>query len=335
MSQTEPIRFESLFGSPIVRAQFDVLLLLADAMAPSLPDLYKVAVNWQRVVATAAEALANQTTKVHTVADVIAIWNLVLIDLDMARLVPAAAMVLDSITKRLQAAVLLPFNGEYRLTVTHAAAVAWIRDLGARRGLADLEHARQYPLHVHYDPKGNDYCASSSLFANEIGWNLQLVERSLCGALILDMLFEHEYLSHILPKNSYLSKSVREIWLSAALYWEAKSLPGDRATKKVQEFIWEKFRRDLGRHFDPKDIEFFGPLEIDHLARDIFSSSPEIFWDITKAILECADTKRNADFVDSLVQQLLDLTPDELRAGLDLAPTEWDVLQQFYEILAK
>jgi hypothetical protein len=103
------------------------------------------------------------------------------------------------------------------------------------------------------------------------------------------------------------------------LYWEAKSLPGDRATKKVQEFIWEKFRRDLGRHFDPKDIEFFGPLEIDHLARDVYSSSPEIFWDITKAILECADTRRNADLVDSLVQQLLHLTPDELRAGLDLA----------------
>jgi len=93
----------------------------------------------------------------------------VLIDLDVARLIPAAATVLDSITKRLQAAVLLPFHGEDRLAATHAAAVSWIRDLGVRRGLADLEHATQYPLHVHYDPKGNDYCASSSLFAKEIG----------------------------------------------------------------------------------------------------------------------------------------------------------------------
>jgi hypothetical protein len=335
LSKTPFIKLESPFQAPIVRAQFDVLLVLADAMAPLLPDLYQVAGNWHRVVAAAAEALANQTAKVRTVADAMPIWNRVLIDLDVARLSPAAAMVLDSITRRLEAAVLLPYDGEDRLAATHAAAVSWIRDLGVRRGLSDLEHARQYPLRAHYDPNGIDYCASSSLYANEIGWNLQLVERSLYGALILDMLFEHEYLSHMLPRNSFLSKSVREIWLSAALYWEAKSLAGDRATKKVQEFIWEKFRRELGRHFDPKDLEFFGPLEIDNLARNIYSSSPGIFWDISKAILECADTKKNADLVDSLFQQLLYLTPDELRAGLDLTPAEWDILQRFHESLDK
>jgi hypothetical protein len=335
LSQTPPIKLDSVFQAPIVRAQFDVLLVLADAMSPLLPDLYQVAGNWQRVVAAAAEALANQTAKVRTVADAIPIWNRVLIDLDVARLTPAAAAVLDSITKRLQAAVLIPYDGEDRLAAMHDAAVSWIRDLGVRRGLADLQQTRQYPLRAHYDPEGNDYCASSSLFADEIGWNLQLVERSLYGVLILDMLFEHEYLSHMLPRNSFLSKSVREIWLSTALYWELKSLPGNRAMKKVQEFLWEKFRRELGRHFDPKDLEFFGPLEIDNLARDIYSSSPEIFWDITKAILECADTRKNADLVDGLFQQLLYLTPDELRARLDLAPTEWDILQRFHEMLDK
>jgi hypothetical protein len=68
-----------------------------------------------------------------------------------------------------------------------------------------------HPMRVHYDPKGDDYCASSSIFANEIGWNLQLVERSLFGALSLEMLFEHEYLSHMLPRNNFLSKNVREM----------------------------------------------------------------------------------------------------------------------------
>jgi len=335
LSQTSSITLDSVFQAPIVRAQFDVLLVLADAMDPSLPDLYQTSTNWHRGVAAAAEALASQTANVRTMTDAIAIWSRVLIDLGVARYTPAAVAVLDTITERLQAAVLVEDGGLNRLAATHEAAVLWIRDLGVRRGLVDLEQATIYSIRAHYDPKGNDYCASSSIFANEIGWNLQLVERALYGALILDMLFEHEYLSHMLPRNSYLSKSVREVWLSAVLYWESKSLPGDLARKKVQQHLWEKFRRELGRHFDPKDIEFFGPLEVDNLARVIYSSSPDTFWDITKTILECADTKRNAYLVDALFDHLLSLAPDELRAGLDLAPADWVVLQDFHDMLDK
>jgi hypothetical protein len=333
LSQTPSIKLDSVFQAPIVRAQFDLLLVLAGAMAPSLPDLYQVASNWNKVVGIAAEALTSQTAKVKTIGDAIAIWDRVLGDLDVARMPAPAAAVLNAVTERLETAIQEADAGLNRLADSHAAAVLWIRNLGARRGLADLSHAMVYPMRIHYDPKGDDYCASSSLFANEIGWNLQLVERALYGALILDMLFEHEYLSHMLPRNSFLSRNVREIWLSSALYWEAKSLPGDRAGKKVQEFLWEKFRRELGRHFDPKDIEFFGPLEIDNLARDIYSSSPGTFWEITKAILECADTKDNADLVDNLFRRLLYLTPDELRAGLDSAPADWEVLQWFHDNL--
>jgi hypothetical protein len=163
-----------------------------------------------------------------------------------------------------------------------------------RRGIADLERAAEYPIRVHYNPGGDDYCASSSLFANEIGWNLQLVERALYGALILDMLFEHEYLSHMLPRNTFLSRNVQEIWLSAALFWESVELPGDPAEKHVQEALWEFFRRELNKHFDPKNLQFFGPWKLDHLAEQIYFFSPEIFWDITKGILECTDDRDNA-----------------------------------------
>jgi hypothetical protein len=119
LSHTPSIKFESPFQAPIVRAQFDVLLLLAEAMAPSLADLSRVAGEWQRVVAVAAEALASQTANVATVAHAVPIWNRVLIDLGVASLTPAATAVLDTITQRLAAAVLIPYAGEHRLAAQH------------------------------------------------------------------------------------------------------------------------------------------------------------------------------------------------------------------------
>ncbi|WP_263385814.1 hypothetical protein [Granulicella arctica] len=334
MSSTSSIVFESVFRAPIVRAQFDVLLVLADAMAPSLADLYDVAPsNWNSVVTAAAEALATQTPKVKSIADAISIWDRVLNDLGVANLTPAAIQVLSSITERLKLRVAGSTGGESRLEESRKAAVDWIRALGNRRGLTDLANAVEYRIRVHYDAKGDDYCASSSLIENEIGWSLQLVERALYAALILEMLFEHEYLSHMLPRNLYLSKNVREIWLSAALYWEFVNHSGDRSSKHVQEFLWEKFRRELNMHFDPKNQAFFGPWKIDKLAERIYFSSPEIFWDITGAILECSDCRQNADTVDLFFKRLLLLNSAELRAALMLEPAAWPMLQDFHRSL--
>jgi hypothetical protein len=45
---------------------------------------------------------------------------------------------------------------------------------------------------LYYDPDAHEYCASSSPLVGEIGWKLQLKEHAFYGALIPDMLFEHE-----------------------------------------------------------------------------------------------------------------------------------------------
>lgn len=332
MSQSAQIVFESPFQAPIVRAQFDVLLVLAECMAPSLPALSSSAADWLTLVSMAAEALASQTPNVKSVVHAVPIWTRVMIDLGVPT---GAKTVLDTIAKRLAAAVLIPFQGEQRILSMHNAAVEWIKDLGVRRGIPILEQATVYPIRVHYNPDGNDYCASSSLFANEIGWNLQLVERALYGALILDMLFEHEYLSHMLPRNNFLSKDVREIWLSSALFWESVGLPGNTTEKHVREVLWEKFRRELNKHFDSKNLSFYGSWKLDQLAEKIYSFAPDTFWDITKAILECADGQDKAKVVDAFLKELLALPANELRAGLLSDPANWDLLQGFHDRLDK
>ena len=206
------------------------------------------------MVAVAAEALASQTANVATVAHAVPIWNRVLIDLGVASLTPAATAVLDTIAQRLAAAVLTPYAGEHRLAAQHHAAVRWIRALGVRRGIADLEQAAEYPIRVHYNPGGDDYCASSSLFANEIGWN-PFLERKVLRGSMWDKYSCSKSMSRI--KAPYSARStnwrVQEIWLSAALFWESVELPGDPAEKHVQEALWEFFRRELNKHFDPKN----------------------------------------------------------------------------------
>jgi hypothetical protein len=329
LSQAAPIVFESLFQAPIVRAQFDVLLVLAECIAPSLPALYLGAPgNWQKVVSVAADALASQTLHVKSIAHAIPIWNRVLLDLGIANLTSAANSVLDTITQRLAAEVSVPFGGEQRLVKMHDAAVDWIKDLGARRGISVLQVATPYPIRVHYNPKGDDYCASSSLFAGEIGWNLQLVERALYGALIMDMLFEHEYLSHMLPKNSFLSRDVREIWLSAGLFWESVGLPGNAAEKHVRETLWELFRRELNKYFDPKNLSFYGPWKLDQLVEKIYFLAPDTFWEIAKAMIECSDLRQNAGAIDAFLRDLLRLPDSALRNGL-LSPAQWGLFQSF------
>jgi len=82
-------------------------------------------------------------------------------------------------------------------------------------------------------------------------------------------------------------------------------------------------------------LEFFGPLELDKLAEQIRFSSEEIFWDITKAILDCADKRDNALLIDDLLRRLLALTPQELKAKLALKPADLMLLQEFHENLCK
>jgi hypothetical protein len=103
------------------------------------------------------------------------------------------------------------------------------------------------------------------------------------------------------------------------LYWESVSLPGDRAKKKVQEFLWEKFRRELSRHFDPKDLERSDRWRSTSWPSGSTSLHPKSFGTLPKRS-SSASRARKCRHLDGLFKRLLYLTPEELRAGLKLKP---------------
>jgi hypothetical protein len=60
-----------------------------------------------------------------------------------------------------------------------------------------------------------------------------------------------------------------------------------------------------------------------------------MFWDISKAMLECEDEKKNAEEIDRFLRRLLALSSQDLRAGLALKPPDWNLLREFYQVLDK
>jgi len=120
------------------------------------------------------------------------------------------------------------------------------------------------------------------------------------------------------PQNRYLSMSVRETWLSAALIHAHKSTMGPDYFQ-IRLKLWEKFRLELARHFDStRDIELYGPLRLDWLTCKIVFYSPREFWRLTGAILNAEDSEIAASLIDEFLTTLSRLDDVSLRDLLQL-----------------
>ena len=205
MAIPRTVSLDGSFRSPTVLAQLDLLAVLADAMAPFLPDLSDLVDDWHFVVDEAAHVLATQSPHIQNLSDALAIWDLVLKTLVISRFPSDAKALMDAMTARLYTAVLSPDAGIACLEAAHLRAVTWVQTVGQQRNISVLKQATPIPILVGYDPDGLQFCASSSQLGNQIGWSLQLKRRALYGALIADMFLAHEYLSHMLPRNTHLS----------------------------------------------------------------------------------------------------------------------------------
>lgn len=333
MAIPRTVSLDGSFRSPTVLAQLDLLAVLADAMAPFLPDLSDLVDDWHFVVDEAAHVLATQSPHIQNLSDALAIWDLVLKTLVISRFPPDAKALMDAMTARLYTAVLSPDAGIACLEAAHLRAVTWVQTVGQQRNISVLKQATPIPILVGYDPDGLQFCASSSQLGNQIGWSLQLKRRALYGALIADMFLAHEYLSHMLPRNTHLSWNVREVWLSTALFWERKSQPGDAAQQHVAQFCWEQFRHELNMQFDPNNRKFFGPRQLDGLAEVTYLLSEEIFWDITKTILECSDNAQNAQAINALLKHFMRLSQQQLKKTLELGCAGCAPLRLLYNSL--
>jgi hypothetical protein len=204
------------------------------------------------------------------------------------------------------------------------------RDMLTSHGLGHLLSTRPLPVLVKADFDGRSYCAETSPASHWIILHFQYGQHGLWGALVMDYIFRHEYLSHLVPKSAYLRNSVREGWLISTLLEEARN-ERDNPHASLSAFLLLKFRRELARALGQDEDSIFSPPDFEMGAVRIRSGSPLFFWSLNSDILAIDHDAEDASLLDRILMKLT-LLPD-----LDLhnvtARGDWSGIQHLWERL--
>lgn len=331
MALDDLVLLDDPFLSPKVRARLDIFLLLAYALQPSLKDLnQKAEDDWDEIVTILAEILEQELPSLEVAADVTRIWNQFKANARISKLSKKSKAILQEVETRLASGRRIKDRGLKYLDAANDQAVTWIRGLGVVREVPSFAGASKVPLRLYYDPEGQEFCASSNQLVGEIGWRLQLKEYAFHGALIPDMIFEHEYISHLLPKNRALSRRVRELWLSTALHRAQANSETDIHQRRVNLFLWQKFRDALAETHPGGARAIYGPGNLETSVENSSFYAPETFWLATSEIMDLADTEKEAEFMDDLLDTMSWLDDSRLRAALS---DKWNGLNEFHKSL--
>jgi hypothetical protein len=324
----QQVLLDGQFLSPILRARLDIFLLLAAALQPSLKDLnQKADDDWDEIVTILAKILEQELPSMQVTADVARIWKQFRANARISKLGKKSKAILQDVETRLASGRRIKDRGLQYLDAANDLAVIWIQKLGVERKVQSFAGASKVPLSLYYDPDGVEFCASSSQLAGEIGWKLQLKEYAFYGALIPDMIFEHEYISHLLPKNQALSRRVRELWLSTALHRAHVNAQIDVHQRRVNLFLWQKFRDQLAETHPGGARAIYGPGNLENSVENTSFYAPEIFWLATAEIMDLANTEEEAEFMDALLETMSWLDDAKLRAALS---DKWNGLNEFH-----
>jgi hypothetical protein len=328
------LSFAEEFDAPVVRSRLHAFLLLANSTQPYLSLLLQemereffYGVEWHAVVAILAKGFADQIPSLVATEEVRFIWARFLNDNVVARLGARTQHVLGKIQESLHASLAKPELSQEYLLAANERGAEWVRSILRRhRLLSPPETVVLAPMFVYFDPEARLFCASANRLSGQICWGLQFKRHAFFGALIADLIFAHEYLSHLLPRNRHLSRMVREIWLVSVLHEILKNAADPHS--RVYLFLWEKFRWELAKHFRASEIQLFGPLRLDLFAAKMCFHAPELFWSLTSGILNLEDLPERAKLVDDLLIRLASLSDKGLNRILS---AEWRGLDEMFE----
>jgi hypothetical protein len=315
--------------SPTVHACVDVLLLIAGAVRLHFPGLLSgqeadEPPAWHEVLRVLAGILFQEmrAKRITSIGRASNVWNQFMASLVVQDLGPTARKAVhDAGTEVLRDAVSGNAGiGIKILSDANLRAESWIRS----RILPHVDTTPFFPapIVIDFDEAGNQFCASSSCLYREIHWTLQPFEHSLFGATVLPRVLEHEYISHLLPRNQYLSKGVREVWLMETLEEEHRN---DTVPSAADNKLQTWFRLLLEQHFIQKGLLNPGGLmDFSQAAVRVRRRSERDFWKMTAEILSLRNNRRAAEAVDRLVKKLHS-SPDSI---VDRLTIPWRGLEE-------
>jgi hypothetical protein len=318
-----PIQQEVTFAPesdlPAIHARVDVLLLLARAVRLHFPEF----VNAQdangppapyEVLRILADILADQMARL-TITDIthaLDVWASFTADPAVKKLPGPSSRLIRTMGQRVAADANTANAGMGRniIWAANLQAQRWIVD----RFLPQVSGIRfaPAPVVIDYDESGRQFCASSSPLRGEIHWTLQPLRHSLFGAMVMPHILEHEYVSHLIPRNQNLSKGVREVFLVETLEEEHRNDINQDARNRNAEikldgwfrYLLEAHSCHLGQSNRAELRDFQG------VATRMRLKSKSDFWKMTGEILYLPK-EGDAELVNLVIRALSGCTDEE------------------------
>lgn len=323
---SKSVELTSDFALPAYRAGVDVLLLLADSIAEvfsaaGIIDLLDRSEqgDWIELLSLLGKLSTDSQTRVSETRLIADLWKAYFLQNDVQKLEEEVLGVFRAACDKSVARANSGSSSVGYLDAANKSGHNIARQVLERHGVARILPASPVPVEVFYDGPGEKYCAGSSLWTNEIRWAYQPVPHSLAGAILADIVFAHEYLSHLVPRNKNLSSTIREQWLVAAL---RQSLEADKLAPYWKIRLWPRYRSALESHVtalakilqpDASVVRYSGLRGAEEMLRTFSIKHSVLFWSLTKEILESRNDPKLASDAMQIARGLANRGLPELR----------------------
>lgn len=301
------VRLSKDFESVALTVSLEVMLLLARALRKVLHENYSTVTlddekfSWLNAIELLGQVAAKQVHRFKNIDEITNLWNSFL-DLPETRNLSSEPRAI--LTAARENSIEFAAQGVSALAdidASNRSAYKTVkRLLNAHRIKRPLP---ENPVNVYvvHDPEGKEYCAAADHEAGSIRWAFQpKVAHSLCALLTLEHVFAHEYLSHLVPTNSWMDVAFPERWLVVAL---TRGVVNQDSQSLWTRHLWSLFRAQLIRHVDRENEKrdpnllvssAFGSLLAEDSANAIYFMNRPSFWRITKEILDGGDDEETA-----------------------------------------
>jgi hypothetical protein len=249
-----------------------------------------------------SDAFEAQIGYVSRPGQVLDIWRSFTASVPISGVSKSARSALDGIGTELEERLRAGLDPLSYLVEANGLAHHRIRLLLRRLGAEELLAAEPAPITVSLDRYGTRASASSSRTGNQISWAFQRSARAFWAALAVEPVLQHEYLSHLAPRNPWLSFQVREGWLMELLVTEVRNsgLPESEIDLRLLKYLRER----LGADPELGDLAAYGSLGLRDTALLMLSRNSALFWRLTKEMLVMEPSEEGARRADDLLQKL-------------------------------
>jgi hypothetical protein len=303
----------------VVQAQLRILLAVADGLrllceqpnAVATLDTSQLSIN--RIV-TQIGTIASRhiNSGLEDLSAIVGIWDAAVAEPAIQNARPGARRLIEMAREESMRA-LKKRHDFSDFETSNRNAYEFMRSTLAQYDLSHLIPEEPATVEIFYDVEAKHFCAGSSKIARRIRWALQPVPYALKALLLIESILAHEYLSHLIPRNSYFDQSIREGWLTATLVETIHITPGVAPWKRT---LWTDYRQDLYRRFltinlgRPEaaiPVEFEGFHGLENQVMRIHARNRAHFWHFTGLMLEQPDDREKAEEIRWLMNQIVNL----------------------------